>query len=279
METGDRGALCALASEAHLRSHIVSGVPAPERERETRVFAFGSRRGVPRSQGWKDGRAEWPEALYACLRLRASIPLRTPDRVLTCSPGRNGSASKGEAEWVIRLRTDLFHTLPSSRSPIHRLSAQLSGGPTVGYRSGIRPVAGRVRALTSMIHHPRSNLFFPRVQPSRAPVRGSSGLRGGGLRGPTASVQSPPTRPMGGRVGVRKGAAWIRECPGERPSHGQVTPAGSRFRLLGGANRIDNPRSGSCLGAGREPLTWPVLGRNYREGSAGNGWMGAAGRR
>jgi hypothetical protein len=28
-----------------------------------------------------------------------------------------------------------------------------------------------------------------------------------------------------------------------------------------------------------EPLTWPVLGRNYREGSAGNGWMGAAGRR
>ena len=51
-------------------------------------------------------------------------------------------------------------------------------------------------------------------------------------------------------MGVRKGAAWIRECPGERPSHGQVTPAGSRFRLLGGAHRIDNPRSGFCLGAG-----------------------------
>jgi hypothetical protein len=104
-----------------------------------------------------------------------------------------------------------------------------------------------------------------------------SGLRGVG-GGPSASVRRSRESAFEGCLGEVREADWSRE--------GRWRAAKSRPSGFGGLTILRTcGRAQDCQSKKRvlfrrrrEVSTWPLLGRNYRGRSAGNGQKGAAGR-
>src|SRR5260370_32971667 len=118
--------------------------------------------------------------------------------------------------------------------------------------------------------------FFlsPGPVPSR-PVPGVEWAEGGRAGGPSAAVGRSRDAAFGRCLGEVREAYWSREG---RWRAAKARPSGfRRLAILRTCARAQDCQSTELVPFGRccVPVTWPVLGRNYREPSEANGRMGA----
>jgi hypothetical protein len=136
---------------------------------------------------------------------------------------------------------------------------------------------GYIRLTALAIHSsPFENFLSPGPVESR-PVPGvewAEGGSGGGRRRPEVARCGLWEDVWGAKGScLDSGGPW--RAAKSRPSDSGgfvIPPTWRRAQDRQSTQRV-------LFGRRRESMTWPVLGRNYRERSAGNGWTGASGRR